>query len=79
MTGGFHISIVAPSPLMKTTGAPAPHSLYASITSSTATVLNGIPVTKQSRCRDLIIFLPTAGFPVRCQEALLFQKFASTG
>jgi hypothetical protein len=40
-TGGFHISIVDPNPLMKTTGNPEPDSLNASDTSSTGTVFTG--------------------------------------
>jgi hypothetical protein len=56
-TGGFHMSIVDASPLMRTTGYPEPKSRYARDTSSTGTVFTGIRVTTRYLLSDLIISL----------------------
>jgi len=56
-TGGFHVSIVDASPLMRTTGYPEPDSLYARETSSTGTMFTGIRVTTRYLLSDPIISL----------------------
>jgi len=65
-TGGFHMSIVDPNPLMKTTGSPDPSSLYASVTSSTGTIFTGIRVTTRSCVTETNYFsLQRMVFPIK--------------
>ena len=58
-TGGFHISIVDASPLMRMTGYSEPDCLNARCTSSTGTVVTGLKFTTQSLLSCLLYLFGT--------------------